>query len=95
MIWKEDYKNTTDWDRIGEGDNPAQNPPIISEGDRFALEWFYRNVSGFSMEAGILPMLIERLGLTENQSELFMQRVGLIYNAELEIVQREIKKKGI
>ena len=41
----------------------------------------------------MIPMLIGDLGLTESERELFLQRLTLIYNSNLEMAREEARKK--
>jgi len=51
----------------------------LSEFDRFCLGWFNTHVSRFTMEANILGELMKDLGLSGVEMELFLLKLGVIY----------------
>ena len=51
----------------------------LSEFDRFCLGWFSIHVSRFTMEANILGELMKGLGLSKAGLELFLLKMGVIY----------------
>ena len=53
----------------------------LSEGDLFALEWFGRNVTSFSLEANLVLSLIDNLGLEGTAREVFLLKLNAIYQS--------------
>lgn len=89
MGWLEDYKNATDWTQIGEGDNPAQNPPPIDEDDRLALRFYTESVGGFVRDFNLMPSLINDLNLDPPTRRILLFKLDTIHNHVLEMRQRE------
>ena len=82
-----------DWDEIGEGDNPAQNPPELTEHDMFCLNWFGENITGFAVEAGLIPGLLGELSFYPGERPLFHRKISMIYESNRRIAEEEAKKK--
>jgi len=51
----------------------------LSKFDRFCLRWFNVHVSQFTMEANILGELMKGLELSGPEMELFLLKLGVIY----------------
>ena len=51
----------------------------LSEFDQFCLRWFNAHVSRFTMETNILSELMKGLGLSITEMELFLLKLGVIY----------------
>jgi len=93
-----------DWNRLGEGEKEAQNPPELSEHDYFVYKWFGTNCSLFTKEFNLVPYLLNELNLKGEEKELFIYKLGVIYQSfydkEMEKIktgqkktEREIKAK--
>jgi hypothetical protein len=100
LLWFEDYRASTDWDEIGEGERACQNPPALEAHDIVAWEWATENVTGFAVEAGLVPGMIAELEMDPDDRPLFVRKVGMIYSTLVKIsredaeAEAELKRKG-
>lgn len=83
----------TDWDEIGKGAHPAQNPPPIDEGDRFVWNWYFANCTKFAQDFNLLPELIKGLGMDRKSLELFLRKLSLIHLTIQKIQQEEMESE--
>ena len=74
---------------MGRGPHPAQNPPPLEGDDAMAWAWFGGNCTGFAKDFGMVPVLIDALGLDEQAREMFVLKLSLIYSTILSIQQKE------
>lgn len=79
-----------DWDTIGEGDHPAQNPPILTDEDEFILGWYYRNTRNyFVVNFQMFNSLIDDLRMDPGQKDLFMYKLNIIHQMDDRIAQKK------
>ncbi len=79
-----------DWDTIGEGDHPAQNPPELSENDRFTWNWYFRNTRNyFVMNQKLLVSLIDDLDLDSCQKDLFLMKLDVIHKMDFTLSEKK------
>ena len=84
----------TDWGEIGEGDHPAQNPPPLGSGDAMAFRWYNENATGFVKDFGIMPTLLNELGLTHGGRSLFLMKVSLIHRTMIDLAHKEAEERN-
>jgi len=83
-----------DWSEIGKGSAACQNPPWRGEHDCFVWGFYYDNFSMFTAEYGIVPMLINSLGLSYHEKSLFVRKLSMIYSTMKEISEKESSKNA-
>jgi hypothetical protein len=68
--------------------------------DIVAWEWATENVTGFAVEAGLVPGMIAELEMDPDDRPLFVRKVGMIYSTLVKIsredaeAEAELKRKG-
>ena len=78
-----------DWDEIGEGDHPAQNPPLLDDHDLFVFDWYGENCTAIVKEYGLMPSLIAELDLAGDKKTIFLNKLNMIYMSLQRIRQKE------
>lgn len=82
-----------DWNKLGEGEKDAQNPPDLTEHDLFVYKWFGLNCSLFTKDFNLMPSLLDDLRLKHDEKELFIYKLGLIYQAFYDMEMKKIKSE--
>lgn len=79
------------WEKLGEGDRDAQNPPEITGHDFFVYKWFSNNCSLFTKDFNLMPYLLNDLELAGDEKELFIYKLGMIYQSFYDMEMKKIK----
>lgn len=93
LHWEQDWSHLTDWSALGEGSHPAQNPPPLEIEDG-AAKAFYRDYgTPFVRDFGLMPYLIQVLGYTGPDLKVFLWKLDLLHQSEMERMAEMMKKK--
>ncbi len=80
--------------KVGKSEGYMYQAPELGEADRFAWQWYEINCNGFTMDWGLLPMLIKELGFRGGVLAVFILRLSLIHSMYVRIREREAKEKN-
>lgn len=58
----------------------------LTNWERAALKWYEQNVTMFTQETGVVPVLLMDAGLTGRVRALFIRALSMIYNANQRIL---------
>ena len=78
---------------MGTGDHPVLNPPPLDRDDARALRFYTDNATAFVQEFGLMPGLVERLGLPEEVRRVFLAKLGRIHETVLKMRAEELRKQ--
>ena len=83
-----------DWDSIGKGEHPAQNPPEISKFDRLILDFYFRNTrNAFVVHHHLMGEMVRSLHLDDSELPIFMAKIGIIQRMD-ENIEETIQRKN-
>lgn len=66
----------------------------LNDFERFCLVWFYRNFNAFTYRTGMIGDMIKALNLNENQKDVFLFAMNMVFQTQLEIEHEKAEKEG-
>jgi hypothetical protein len=67
-------------------------PPPLENGDAIAMAFYTQNATAFVQDFGLMPDLIDRLGLDEASRRIFLAKLSKIHETVLTMRNAEIEK---
>jgi len=70
------------------------NPPPLDDGDARAMAFYMENATAFVQEFGLMPSLIDKLGLDDTERRVFLAKLGKIHETVLRMREEELRKRS-
>jgi len=70
------------------------NPPPLDDGDAQAMAFYMENATAFIQEFGLMPSLIDKLGLDDTERRVFLAKLGKIHETVLRMREEELRKRS-
>lgn len=93
LTWYEDWYKQIDDCEVGASDSPLDNPPKLSRGDLDAWNFYQTSATSFVQDFGLMPQLVNDLGLDEATKEILLRKLSLIHASMLKIQKKEMELK--
>ena len=81
-------------EEIGTGPQEALNPPPLEGSDAMAMAFYLENATAFVQEFGLMPTLLDKLGLEGTRRRVFLAKLSKIHETVLRMREEELKKRS-